>query len=214
MQHIVSRSVGRTKVCLACHATIVVLISSYIIPYTLDLYLYMYAACVLYVAHVVQECAVVPANPFPEPTNGMAVARWQHAKTLVASDAEDTPDTEDTPHTPNETCRRSPKLADIAQAAITAALKFKGNDEGAGADAMLGKQDGDITPGASPGLDDSDDSVDGSRRALFRGRTGGNSKGMRQESYYLRGVVEAERDRDLLSVIANCLPGEPLPLLF
>ncbi|CAM9349099.1 unnamed protein product [Laminaria digitata] len=48
--------------------------------------------------------------------------------------------------------------------------------------------------------------------ALSRGcsASGSHLKDKRQESYYLRGVVEEDKDKALLSTIANCIPGRHL----
>lgn len=55
-------------------------------------------------------------------------------------------------------------------------------------------------------IDDSDRGVS-DRRHTFSG-VGADGCGMRQESLYLRGVVEEERDQDLLSTIKECIRGE------
>lgn len=58
-----------------------------------------------------------------------------------------------------------------------------------------------------------DDSVDGSGRSTGSGHEDFkmncmNSATMRQESYYLRGAVDEDRDRQMLQNIADCIPGD------
>lgn len=59
---------------------------------------------------------------------------------------------------------------------------------------------------------DGSDRVPKNRREMFSGvkEDGSSSTGtaIRQESYYLRGVVEAERDERLLGTIKDCIPGD------
>lgn len=66
----------------------------------------------------------------------------------------------------------------------------------------------EISPVTS--IDDSDRGLD--RRERFAGSKDGGVNGastaMRQESYYLRGIVEEERDANFLATIAACIPGE------
>lgn len=169
-----------------------------------------------------QECAIVPANPFPEPTNGKAIGRWKHLRNEAVPDTRADVGTVDEADNQNRTGRNSPLvaplMAGVAQAALAAARdavkpdtpeKPGQPDPDSGNEieklAVTAGDGGEESPETSPG---SDASGEGGRRARFSGAQRAISKGMRQESYYLRGVVEAERDADLLSTIAKCIPGE------
>lgn len=73
--------------------------------------------------------------------------------------------------------------------------------------------DGDNSDSPTTSFDGSDQGLR-NRREMFSGvkKDGSTSTstgtGMRQESYYLRGVVEAERDERLLCIINDCIPGD------
>lgn len=169
-----------------------------------------------------QECAIVPANPFPEPTNGKAIGRWKTLRSEAVPSTRGDVGTVDEADNQNSTGRNSPLvsplMAGVAQAALAAARdavkpdtpdKPGQSDPGSGSEieklAVTAGDGGEESTETSPG---SDASGEGGRRARFSGAQGAISKEMRQESYYLRGVVEAERDADLLSTIAECIPGE------
>lgn len=200
---------------------------------------------------------MLPANPFPSPTNGKAVVMWQEAEkalnlaqmslkdetyfdanslehrsdmsnasiSMAMSDLE-----EEREAGGGRDPRRPSLMAGMVQAAMRAAhAKNSGNERGElisllptvrlgvtgaragedglgeGEDGLGGGEDSPVTS-----IDDSDRGAN--RREMFAGSKGdgtnSSSKGMRQESYYLRGVVEAERDADMLATIAECIPGQ------
>lgn len=181
-----------------------------------------------------QECATVPANPFPEPTNGKAVAMWKHVKDFALPEGTDSTDNSVevwVDHGRGDGVN-SPAMAGIAQAALAAAAAAKRKTKKPRAHASLGGSGAETLP---PACGESDSSCAGgsqgppeeressgcsgeleSSRPLRLGDTkGGNgdgngssATGMRQESYYLRGAIEADRDRDLLATITDCIPGD------
>lgn len=185
-----------------------------------------------------QECATVPANPFPEPINGKAVAMWKHVKDFAVPAASNSTDNA-TKHgdgggNGSGDGRSSPAMAGIAQAALAAAAassrktkkpRPQAPPSGSGADnrpPLCGKSDGGCGGGGrgpreERGISASSGELESSEPIMLGDTQGGNgsgdgdgssSKGMRQESYYLRGAVEEARDRDLLAAIADCIPGD------
>lgn len=172
-----------------------------------------------------QECATVPANPFPEPTNGKAVAMWKHVKDFAVSEASNFTDNG------GGDGRSSPAMAGIAQAAMAAAStanrKTKkprphASPSGSGTDSLLpvcGKGGGGCAGGGQGPREERESSsgsgdLESSKPIRLGDTQGGNgdgssssSKGMRQESYYLRGAIDEDRERDLLATIAECIPG-------
>ena len=262
-----------------------------------------------------QECATVPANPFPEPTNGKAMAMWKqvHNKLLPATTAatgSPLSDSNSNGHGFQHATKApaaaaggavgewgSPAMTGVVEAVMTAAAAFKaggeGGDNGDAASAASGSPASSArlckkarpeseAPSTCPSLSNSaersgeamrppppvcggsgsagpidkgvasegaTDSCRGrsttsdegplcqeqqrlqrdispepkSSKPVLLGDTRGaggdgndsssSSKGMRQESYYLRGVIEADRDKKLVATIASCLPGTNIPLM-
>lgn len=180
-----------------------------------------------------QECATVPAHPFPEPTNGKAIARWKHVKDFTVPEAMSNSTDNATQHEGenggSDDGRDSPAMVGVAKAAmaLTANRKAKKprpqHDESL-ADSLpppCGKTEGSCA-GGGQGLREererdcsySSGELESSKPLRLGDTQGGggdgngsNNKGMRQESYYLRGAIEADRDRDLLATIADCIPG-------
>ncbi len=250
---------------------------------------------------LLQECATVPANPFPEPTNGKAISRWKQVHDVLVLPETATATATATASPPNDSNGHSfqhatasvggwgsPAVAGVVEAVMTAAAAFKagagGESGGSGGEASTAS----CSPSSSARLckkaRPEPDSIiqgqgQGSRRGLARGRcgdgdgcggdddagtsasgrtspegpqpsqpcqeereqreyspepspkssepvllgdtrgagagaggdgNGSSSKGMRQESYYLRGVIEADRDENFVATIANCIPGKHL----
>ncbi|CAM9222615.1 unnamed protein product [Ectocarpus sp. 4 AP-2014] len=160
------------------------------------------------VALGLQECGTVPANPFPEPINGKAIAMWQHVKDVAVPEAR--------VECANLAGWGSPGMAGVAQAAVAAKLasahKAKRAQAGAtytgvtkappacgsGSDAGQGREEDDFfaePPSSGP---------------VLLGGSSEGSTGMRQESYYLRGVIDEGRDNKMLATIADCIPGRQL----
>lgn len=178
-----------------------------------------------------QECATVPANPFPEPTNGKAVAMWKHVKDFAVPEASGSTDnaTQHAGDNGGGDGRDSPAMAGIAQAAMAAASTAnrktkKPRPHESLVDSLpdppaCGKSDGGCAGGGRGPREEREYSCSSgeleSSKPLRLGDTQGGSgdgsgssnQGMRQESYYLRGAIEADRDRDLLATIADCIPG-------
>lgn len=173
----------------------------------------------------------MPANPFPEPTNGKAVAMWKHVKDLAVPDASHSTDNA-IQHEGDDgggDGRGSPAIAGIAQAAMAAALSATrkteesrapscvGDSDAAELPPVCGESDGGCAGGGLGKRGERETSgcwgeLESSKPIRLGDAQGGDgvgssSKGMRQESYYLRGAIEAERDRDLLATIADCIPG-------
>eukprot|EP00752_Nemacystus_decipiens_P018264 g16387.t1 len=187
------------------------------------------------VALGLQECATVPANPFPEPANGKAVAMWKQIKDLAVPEAGDSATDNATQHGVDNgggdgDRRSSSAMAGIAQAAMAAASAAarknkKPRPHGSVADSVhpaCEKSDGGSAGGDRVPREDRESSYSSgdleSSKPLRLGETQGRSgdgngssnKGMRQESYYLRGAIEEGRDKDLLATIADCIPGRTL----
>lgn len=120
-----------------------------------------------------QECGIVPAKPFPQPTNGKAVALW--------------------------------KTAHAAHAAVAAFKRRGERATSSAAERLKEENEEDEIPF---------EVLPGSERPTLANLKRATSEGMRQESYYLRGVVEEERDKDLLSTIANCIPGDSCAITY
>lgn len=195
-----------------------------------------------------QECAVVPAKPFPSPTNGKAVSMWRDAQKAMLQRVSPEPvahnmsDTTSAATMADEegTHLRSPSaLAGLVQAVVDN-KKSSGNhnvfhvlpplnvtktadqqvpspeslEAGLEKEAPLlclhpsasGTSEEDNPDSPSTSMDGSDQGLV-NRRQMFSGKNEDGSTGMRQESYYLRGVVEAERDESLLRTISDCIPG-------
>lgn len=174
-----------------------------------------------------QECATVPAKPFPEPTNGKAVALWKNVKDVVLPEARHTHGTNDSSDNPGVGASSiggwgSSSMAGVAEAAMIAAstasrgLK-KANlpptclhgDNGRGngsTSSSCGSGQGPGEKCTSPGpARSSAEEVGGTQ--LGDDGEDCSPKMMRQESYYLRGQIEAVRDNNLLTTIADCIPG-------
>lgn len=49
---------------------------------------------------------------------------------------------------------------------------------------------------------------------VLLGGSSEGSTGMRQESYYLRGVIDERRDNKMLATIADCIPGMANGIIF
>lgn len=180
-----------------------------------------------------QECATVPANPFPEPTNGKAIAMWKHIKDLAVPEASNSTDdaTQRGGDKGGGDGRGSPAMAGIAQAAIAAAATANRKTKkpralaslsgcGAAEPPPVCGESGSGCAGIGQGSRQEKESsgfsgdLESSKPLRLGGPQGGNGDGndsssnvMRQESYYLRGAIEADRDRDLLATIADCIPG-------
>lgn len=190
-----------------------------------------------------QECATVPAKPFPEPTNGKAVALWKNVKDVAVPEASHSHGNNGSTDNPDVGGSGiggwgSPAMAGVAQAAMTAALtasrKSKKSPAGLSLDDVAklsptcGDGDGDNSRcsgstinsnsnsyGSDQGPEETcDSSGPTSSRPVQMGGTqqddGGKDspcKMMRQESYYLRGQIEADRDKNFLTTIADCIPG-------
>ncbi|CAM9851422.1 unnamed protein product [Pylaiella littoralis] len=182
------------------------------------------------VALGLQECATVPAKPFPEPTNGKAVALWKNVKDVVLPEARHTHGTNDSSDNPGVGASSiggwgSSSMAGVAEAAMIAAstasrgLK-KANlpptclhgDNGRGngsTSSSCGSGQGPGEKCTSPGpARSSAEKVGGTQ--LGDDGEDCSPKMMRQESYYLRGQIEAVRDNNLLTTIADCIPGRCL----
>lgn len=201
---------------------------------------------------LVQECATVPANPFPEPTNGKAIAMWKEVKALAVPEGThgSGDHTSGSGENGGNSGRGSPELAEVVQSAMLQALgdtrkakqvradgclSHQATTEGTrfacgGTDSSSGSSNSrcggssreqgremamgmvEVERGLSLGMESSTPVMLGDTQ---RGNGGGGgsggscsgSKGMRQESYYLRGPVEPERDEKLLATIAACIPG-------
>lgn len=187
-----------------------------------------------------QECATVPANPFPEPTNGKAVALWKNVKNVAVPEASHSLDTNggiDNPDVGGSGIGGwgSPAMAGVAQAAIAAGLTARRKSKKAPEGLSLDDVDGENLPPTCGDGDNDDRKGGGSgstssscgngqgseERCPSPGTTtstvGGTQQGggggdsspqmMRQESYYLRGAIEADRDKNFLKTIADCIPG-------
>lgn len=178
---------------------------------------------------------MVPAEPFPEPTIGKAEARWNDIRDFAVPAVNDAGmsdpidvsiDAVDGTLSPGVTTTAStatrkkfkafPGMAQITEAAILKARQQ--------ADKHLAEDSAGVT---SSGEDDNTGEGEGAPQdiadmaevddfplpeenpALSRGCSASRSqyKDKRQESYYLRGVVEEDRDKALLTTIANCIPG-------
>ncbi|CAM9699290.1 unnamed protein product [Scytosiphon promiscuus] len=207
-----------------------------------------------------QECATVPAKPFPEPTNGKAIARWKDVKAVAVPAATQASGchTGGNGGTSAYGGRDPPTLAGVVQSAMLEALGVSREAEQARTSAPPSHEvtaEGTIPAFGEPGSSCSSARCDGNpkkqrqeiakamaaaERALSSeidcstpvmlgdaqrgngdgGDGGGDStfgsKGtststsMRQESYYLRGPIEPERDETLLATIAACIPGRSL----
>lgn len=181
-----------------------------------------------------QECATVPANPFPEPANGKAVAMWKHVKDFAVPEASQSTNNNAVQHAGDDgggDGRSSPAMAGIAQAAMAAASTASRETKKPRAQAPLscsgtaklppvcGDSDSGRGGGGQGPREETDNSgcsgeLESSSPRRLGGTQGGSGdgngsspKGMRQESYYLRGAIEADRDRGLLATIADCIPG-------
>lgn len=161
-------------------------------------------ACLLLLLLLQKECGTVPANPFPEPINGKAIAMWQHVKDVAVPEAR--------VECANLVGWGTPAMAGVAQAAAAAKLAAAHKAKRARAGATYTGV-AKATPAGGSGSDagqeqEEDDffSEPPSRPVLLGGYSEG-SKGMRQESYYLRGVIDEGRDKKMLATIADCIPG-------
>lgn len=151
---------------------------------------------------------MVPANPFPDPTNGKAVAMWKSIKGLAMPNAVSAAQNVSPAGGGGKDC---PRLAGIAQAAITAALEAAEFGGGTGGSAAAGgDREGTTEEDVSETSLEANDAMPVDSPRLLGGGLRAPGKSMRQESYYLRGVVEADRDTKLLSTIADCIPGNQL----
>lgn len=152
-----------------------------------------------------QECGVVPATPFPEPTIGKAAARWNNVRD-IAIPAINNP-TASNSATPGLTGTRKKLrgMNQIAEAVLKARQANKHAEDSAGVTSS-GEEEG--IPQDMGEIDDLQMPED--KPELLRGCPASRSqlKNRRQESYYLRGVVEEHKDKALLSTIANCIPGD------
>lgn len=190
------------------------------------------------VALGLQECGVVPAEPFPEPTIGKAEARWNDIRdfavpaindadgsdpidmSIDAIDGTLSPGVSSTASTATrKKFKTFPGMAQITEAAILKAReqadKHLAEDSAgvtsSGEDDMAGEGEG--APQDIADMAEVDDfPLPEENPALSRGCSASRSqyKDKRQESYYLRGVVEEDRDKALLTTIANCIPGRHL----
>eukprot|EP00903_Cladosiphon_okamuranus_P019298 g17739.t1 len=177
------------------------------------------------VALGLQECATVPANPFPEPTNGKAVAMWKHVKDFAIPKVSNSTDNG------GGNGRSSAAMAGITQAAMAAASATNRKTKkprppsspgGSGTDSLppVCEKSGGGCAGVDQGQERESSSSSGDLECsepIRLGDQGGNGngngsngKGMRQESYYLRGAIDEDRERDLLANIAECIPGRSL----
>lgn len=155
---------------------------------------------------------------------------WKQVKDLAVPEASQSADSS-TQHGGDKgggDGRGSLAMAGVAQAAMAAAATAKRKTKkprpqtpprGGGAAEMppppCGEGDSGCAGGGEGRREDRESSghseeLESSKPRLLGDTGDGNgssSKGMRQESYYLRGAIEADRDRDLLATIAECIPG-------
>lgn len=126
--------------------------------------------------------------------------------------------------------RSSPAMAGIAQAAMALAASTASRKKpraqtsltASGADKpppVCGESDSGCPGGgqgpqeerenssSSRGLESTEPRMLGDTQGGDGDGNGSCTKGMRQESYYLRGKIEADRDCELLATIADCVPG-------
>lgn len=162
---------------------------------------------------------MVPAEPFPEPTIGKAEARWNDIRDFAVPAASD-PDMSDlitidgtanAEHSgTGKKFKKFPGLVQITEAAILKARQADKQAEDSAGVTSSGEEGEGIPQEDIADMEEVDDlPLPELNPALSRGCSAGGShlKDKRQESYYLRGVVEEDKDKALLSTIANCIPG-------
>ena len=164
---------------------------------------------------------MVPAEPFPEPTIGKAEARWNNIRDFAVpavnnADVSDPIDIDRTVNTGLTSARKKfrkfPGMVQITEAAILKARQADKHAEDSAGVTSSGEEDlgGEGAPQDIADMAEVDDfPLPELNPALSRGCSASRShmKDRRQESYYLRGVVEEDKDKALLSTIANCIPG-------
>lgn len=189
----------------------------------------------------------MPAKPFPEPTNGKAIARWKEIKHVAVPGASHGVgcDSSGSGEESRNGNGGSPALAGVVQSAMLEALSAARNAKQVkpgGSPVCKATAEGESTQpacggtksssssssrrcggilrkqmremavaeeGSSSGIESSAPVMLGdTHRGSGDGDTSIGSKGMRQESYYLRGLIEPEKDKKLLATIASCIPGK------
>ena len=195
--------------------------------------MFVYVDVYVVMLFLLQECGTVPAKPFPKPTNGMAKARWKLLKgkdsssspRIVSEGAEESvnvnpldPVSRGVTSEPggSEGSKGSfggkrDRKASITEAEVVEAFKSSMNTnhsknksststESQAARARDAEQD--TEPVGDYDDTDTDDSASSGGRSVKRG-----TMTMRRESYYLRGVADENRERQMLRNLAECLPG-------
>lgn len=149
----------------------------------------------------------MPAHPFPKPTNGMAKARWQSLKEASSS-------THSAASSTSTSISRGSTETTGREAVVIEAFKWNTKhirNRSTYESKMIPSEI--VVPTAEVGGETTvevDDSVDGSGWSTGSGHGDleMNKATMRQESYYLRGAVDEDQDRQMLQNIADCIPGK------